>query len=862
MDEIIKKYLANGKIAFFLGAGISMGPPSCLPSWWQINHAILDSLANETFSTIPKVNELVDLIKKREADGKLPPEFVSEIVTNRIGKSYFEVLRVLESKEPNNSHMWLATLAKAGLLKVIITTNFDTLVEQAFKMLETPLKLLVDPEDYEVLGDVEKYFQKSSSPCLLLKLHGTSTRPETCIDTLAQRKKGLDPIVLQVMNSIGMRTFMIFLGYSGADLEAEPNYLGIRQRMHESPGIMWLQLKGQQPLGVVKELAELYGPNRGFIEHGLLPEWFEGFQEILPTSITPPIQRDFSEDGIQKIKFEKQEILKQKVQNWAMEQGIGESAIVLTDIGIHAGFYDLTRSLLIEFLEKAEEVQLTPFGKGLLTEQLGSVEKNKGNYQDALNHFNLARNYFKEADNLEGYHIASQGLGDINMHLANFEEAEKDFIEYMEYSKTKGDIEDYLSALQNLSNLHRNTDQLQESLNFANEIITISTQNGLEPYKAQGLMNKALILNDLGDVDEAEALFEDATAILDRLGDDNLLSQALIELSRISFYRGQVTRAEELLEIAKQKAYLIGDPGRTIRVEKTKGDFLMKMGAYAEAIKILDEALSKAEQHGDLDLTLAIMQNIGLAHQMNGGPEEALEIYEKAVRIADDAGIESKSAGIKINIGIIFEQGGRLEEALNYYTQTEEVFKRLGMLESYSDSQGNIGNIYYRLGNFGKARKYYAIALETSEKLQNIDSILRNQFNIANVLVQSGDYAGAKINYRNAIELAKRNERYALKDTFQLTYGGLLFQLEDYGGAIEAYGDSYVSSIERKDYNQAGMSMYHVGLAYLRLNEFDKGIKSIEEALDSWNMLDEQPLQYEEAFNILNQAKEHLKQNE
>ena len=141
MDEKVVEILKKRKACFFLGAGISMIPPSCLPSWWQINHAILDALADESIAIVPEVRELASKIKEREEEGRLPPEFVAEIITNRIGKSYFEVLQVLEGDTPNLAHMWLATLAKAGLLKVIITTNFDTLIEKAFQQVGAPLKV-------------------------------------------------------------------------------------------------------------------------------------------------------------------------------------------------------------------------------------------------------------------------------------------------------------------------------------------------------------------------------------------------------------------------------------------------------------------------------------------------------------------------------------------------------------------------------------------------------------------------------------------------------------------------------------------------------------------------------------------------
>ncbi len=71
MDKKILDFVSQGKVTFFVGAGISIIPPSCLPGWWEVNHIILDSLAGESYSIVPEVKQLADLIKKREEE---PPQ--------------------------------------------------------------------------------------------------------------------------------------------------------------------------------------------------------------------------------------------------------------------------------------------------------------------------------------------------------------------------------------------------------------------------------------------------------------------------------------------------------------------------------------------------------------------------------------------------------------------------------------------------------------------------------------------------------------------------------------------------------------------------------------------------------------------
>lgn len=65
MNQKILDLLNNKEVTFFIGPGVSMIPPSSLPSWWQINHIILNSLTNLSNSITPNVGELTTLIKKK-----------------------------------------------------------------------------------------------------------------------------------------------------------------------------------------------------------------------------------------------------------------------------------------------------------------------------------------------------------------------------------------------------------------------------------------------------------------------------------------------------------------------------------------------------------------------------------------------------------------------------------------------------------------------------------------------------------------------------------------------------------------------------------------------------------------------------
>ncbi|MFX1256479.1 MAG: tetratricopeptide repeat protein [Promethearchaeota archaeon] len=858
MDKKILDFIRQRKVTFFIGAGVSMIPPSCLPSWWQVNHLILNSLADESCSIVPEVKHLTSLIKEREKDEKLPPEFVAEIITDRIGKSYFEVLQGLEGDIPNQVHLWLATLAKAGLLTAIITTNFDTLIEKAFEIIGVPLSVFVDPEDYEKIPSEEDLVFNINTPCMLLKLHGTATQPNTCVDTLAQRKRGLHPNIIRALNILGYQTFWIFLGYSGADIEADASYLGIRARMNNSPGFAWLHLPDKRPLSVVSKLAELYGVERGLIEFDVLPEWLKDLETIIPDQINPPHTLNLSMGEIQKIRDEKMRKIKSHSLNWAKMQGKAVCAIILTDIGMKAAYQGVSRTVLMKLLDGIGDDELSPFGLGLVNLQLGDIAHHFGKNKDALSYYQKASKYFQDVDHAEGFFASLQGIAIIQQNFGYFSEAEKALKDFLEYTLNHNDTEGYIHGLLDMGSLYREMGKLQEGLKIYNDSISLAVQHGLEILHAHALLGLALIENLLGNPENAENHAIEASKIYSRLGDDSFLSETLRELAQIRYKRGDIQEAFKFLEEAKKKAYLVGNNSRMVRAEHVHGVFLQQLGNYADAITILKKASKTAEDLGDFNLILSIWQNIGLTLQMQGNLDEAYEVYQKALINAEKVDLDVKIAGLRNNLGIISEQRGQLNDALKHYLAAEEIFKRTGQLESLAGSQGNIANINFRLGNFQESNQYYEKVLKIFKELEDIGGILRTQYNIANIVYQSGEIEQSKNHYQNAIELAEQYGQIGLRDTFQLNYAGVLFQLEEYSAAIELYKKTYMSSKERKDYYQAGMASYYAGLGLIRVNNQKEAINAIEESISLWKMLEEEPPQVKEARNLLQSLRQEI----
>ncbi|UYP48210.1 Photosystem I assembly protein Ycf3 [Candidatus Lokiarchaeum ossiferum] len=843
--------LKQGKAVFFIGAGISMIPPSCLPSWWQINHIILDALESEASSLIPQETNIVKLIKKREEDGKLPPEYVAEIITNRIGDSYFEVLQGLEGESPNEAHLWLAVLAKAGLLPAIITTNFDTLVERAFDAVGVPLEVIVDPNEYLDVPKLLENHNPKTSPCLLLKLHGTATRPKTCIDTLAQRKRGLHPNINQALNCLGQSKFWIFLGYSGSDLEADPGYLGIRKRIKDSPGFAWLHLPNQEPLSVVSDLATAYGEDRGIIDVGILPQWFNTCSTLLPPRIVVPQFISYTNEEIKQIKSQKLNRVVECARSWASDRSNSTCAILLSDIGNNAGLYDISHQLIQSILSNSNIVDIDGFNSGILHSQLGEIEKFHGNYEIALENYQKAADHFKSCNHTDGY-ITS--LGEIALIQANFGEFDKAIAvtkNNLKYNQDLSDNEGIIHAYLNLGSLYRENDNFDLAKNVYLQAIKFAGLHGLEVLRANGLLGLGQVEDILSEVDAAEEKFQEAYNIYSRLGDDAFVSESLRSLAGIYSRRGDLVRALNYLSNALQKADMTGNKSRYVRAQKDIADILLQQGKNNEALTQLKKASQTAEELNNISLLITLWQSIGNIYQNQGELDLAHEIFSKSLEKAKRFGLKVKIAGLENNLGIISEQKGNIDHALEYYCRANAAFHETHQVESRAGTLGNIGNIFLRKGDYNKASEKYRESLRIFEQLNNVDGIIRTQYNLANAKYYTGEVQASQIYFEKAIKSAEKYQQINLRDTFQMNYASVLFGLENFDDAIRMYSQVSNSFSAREDYYQAGLASYYCGLAFIKMQSRDDAIYFLELAINSWNKLDTMPEQKSEIENIL-----------
>jgi tetratricopeptide (TPR) repeat protein len=231
--QALQKALAGGKLVLFCGAGISRDYPCCLPSFKEYKTTVIDIMAD----LLPKkeqkgLKKYIRILKERS----LPPEVFMQKIYSHWGRKTLDMTDIFGDKqiEPNNNHKTISALTRQGL-RIILTTNFDRLIESEFP--ETGVKVI---EDHSAFKAFSEQIHTNNLPDLpvVIKLHGSAGNHDRIVVTLNQEGR-LNKDIHTLMTSLLERYTFLFLGYSGRDLDLFPTILGASKNEHTQP-IYWV----------------------------------------------------------------------------------------------------------------------------------------------------------------------------------------------------------------------------------------------------------------------------------------------------------------------------------------------------------------------------------------------------------------------------------------------------------------------------------------------------------------------------------------------------------------------------------------------------------------------------------------------
>ncbi len=201
-----------GVYALLIGSGVSK--PAGIPTGWEI---VLDLIRKVAAMEREKpTSELETWYQQRFGEAPDYSKLLDRLTTTSaermaLLRSYFEPTeeeREQSLKIPTSTHQAIATLAKHGYVRMILTTNFDRLIEMALE------EAGIVPDVISSDDDLKGAMPYVHSRCVVVKLHGDyrDTRIKNTAEELANYSQELNGFLDRVFDEFGL----LVCGWSGA----------------------------------------------------------------------------------------------------------------------------------------------------------------------------------------------------------------------------------------------------------------------------------------------------------------------------------------------------------------------------------------------------------------------------------------------------------------------------------------------------------------------------------------------------------------------------------------------------------------------------------------------------------------------
>ena len=503
--------MSDEKFVVVAGSGISKASPSNLPSWWEYNLILLEELNASASSLLPEgehalTSNLMDYI---------PVVSVSDFLTRgAMGKEYFPLLKLLDSSSPNNIHYGLAFLAQRGQLKAIITTNFDTLLEQAFHNIGVPYRLLINENDY--------LNSKDKPECLIIKIHGSVTDEGSLIDTVTQKMKGLPQFKKQKLDQLFQAYHVYVLGYSGEDFRFGNNYLPIDTTLNNL-GVHWIMHPGSSPSQYIDE----YKDNSSFVlQEFTLEDWLATFKikpylDSVTTDIDEPIFADKARSVVKNAL---------SVKGMGPYVNLGLSINLLDNHGDNSQALSLSEKAIAIISDKSYELDKA-LELIVLLSNAGLVFLKTNHYEKAANVFLLEKRIITESYNLlpgaaQEKEILIEFLMNLGTAIINLAKVYIERNDEGDSGKALSEFNDYIQLCSKAPNEIITDDRILNSL----AIISFNQQR--------------LIYNNSSDYDIYISQLKVIISVFKKIGNADSCIEALIEIVKTYLKIGEYDSSE------------------------------------------------------------------------------------------------------------------------------------------------------------------------------------------------------------------------------------------------------------------------------------------------------------------------------
>src|SRR5271157_140817 len=738
------------KFTFLVGAGISMNPPSSLPSARLLCKTLFDFLG--------PLKDFEDLHAIKELRYEKIMERIKEYFDPGLDfLDYFALMDI-----PNRIHLFLAACIIRGMN--VLTTNFDFLIEWSLKFLlpvekYTDVMPVITEQDFLTVQDEigsaiattggnDKYF--------LFKIHGckknaftdedTSTSIITTISALGKNKNkektfGLEPFKETTISKLLSKHVLVVMGYSGSDdfdmtpvlaSTADLETLIWIEHVQDgdtkvirfdattpseiNPFLYKLKQAHDYDIFLIKARTDEFA--RNFLVPRFVPDLANSIQVIYDreVSIRQGIVVLSFEDWLAKyFKIPEPPLCMKFATSLYFDAGQIDRALHACQMGRHMLDVEFTKGELT-----GERKELYERLRHWFLNQIGLIAIKEGNSNDAAQLLHVAIQNAKDEGNQAEEAESSDNLAVALMDLDEKDYAAKYLDASLQVDMQLQDDKQLGYVLANMGKLYLLNGDLQGAMQSFDESIDHASKVGDLEEKCFSMARLGAVHVELGDNTRALPILEEAASIARSLGSLPLQLECFTPLLRL--YKNGAVPPEDVDDLSRKVDALNEELGTTKAEAKRQyglADSLFKTNKREIGVTHLVTALEMAEKAGDKEFMVKACKGLAYYFKNRLKWDQAREYFEKLIEIArkiEDKSIEREAL---YNVGFVQENLKAWDEAFPMYEAVLALAEEARDDSMKADCYARMASVRFSQGQDEAAILLQKQAVETARKVGN-----------------------------------------------------------------------------------------------------------------------------------------------
>lgn len=654
---------------FFVGAGISLNPPTNFPIASDIISEIIKLISPDA-KTFTKLQLLSD---SQRIDRRSPNDYIrfEQLIYSiqQVADPDLTLLRMIGIfDQPNELHFLLADRALQG--DIVITTNFDCLIEEAILNLGGNPKTVCTFQDFK---NWETFSKTSIIP--VFKIHGSYRKYtahhyvesiDTIQATLSTITAGTSELVLpgekrDFLERVTKDKQLVVAGYSGCDdLDIMPSFHFLKMST-----LYWIFHK-QSPSKTV-DITDYYSSRIRKKSDVYLSSRDQYFKKILSLKPSPLkiidtntktfLKRTFKYKKYRSIKHKHNYYPRKKFQiflnSWHHDR---LQELYLKFMLVGGIMWSLARynEAYEYFLEawKLSKLSKKTVDKALIAFLISRIAVYLGRKSEAVKWAQDSVNLLRPSNKRRTKALCWHQLGCSLYTIGKLDEALRWFKKCRSFSQ-KHNLSVILSyALHDSALVLQDRSKYNEAVALYNKSKEISSDEGDIRHVTFTLHQLGILHYEIGDFDKARDYFKKSLEISNLIGDFDQFGNSLYELSLVEFISGNILKCINDVRESIKIDNMTGRGEYTPVCWQQIGIALLELERLITAAKYLKKAEEGYLKLGD-EVTLSELYSyMSLYFLQKNENKQALEIATDSLTLAEKYKISSFISRARFMIGL------------------------------------------------------------------------------------------------------------------------------------------------------------------------------------------------------------------